>query len=160
MTSTPGSFFGEMSVLGQALGGGFAEATKDSLICAMSRSDVLQLLERHPSIALRVIERLGAQLQGTPTGVWKPWPISTWRRAWPMSSCSNARWAADTVHDLTQQDLAEMVGASRESVTRLLAQMGRTGLVEVKRRKIRLLDEAGLRALTDDTAAETTGASG
>lgn len=67
---------------------------------------------------------------------------------------------SDTVHDLTQQDLAEMVGASRESVTRLLAQMGRTGLVEVKRRKIRLLDEAGLRALTDDTAAETTGASG
>ena len=57
-----------------------------------------------------------------------------------------------TVRGLTQQDLAEMVGASRESVTRLLTQMGRSGLVSVSRRKIEIRDPDRLRALLQNDA--------
>ena len=42
-----------------------------------------------------------------------------------------------------------MVGASRESVTRLLTQLARAGLVEVSRRKIRIRDVEGLQAILD-----------
>ena len=59
----PGSFFGEMSVLGQRMSGSFAEATQDSLVCAMSRADVSRMLRHHPDIADRVIEHLAARLR-------------------------------------------------------------------------------------------------
>ena len=59
----PGRFFGEMSLLGQSIGGGFAEATRDSVICAMSRADVISLLRQQPDVAERVVEHLAAQLQ-------------------------------------------------------------------------------------------------
>jgi CRP-like cAMP-binding protein len=52
------------------------------------------------------------------------------------------------VRGFTQQDLADMVGASRESVTRLLNQMAKANIVELKRRMIRLLDPQALRDMT------------
>lgn len=142
----PGGFFGEMSLLGQSIGGGFAEATKDSLICAMSRADVIQLLRHQPDVAQRVVERLAAQLQEAQSRLeTMAYQRLDARLAWVLlQECEEPELE---VRGLTQQDLAEMVGASRESVTRLLTQLARAGLVEVSRRKIRIRDLAGLRAI-------------
>src|SRR5260370_15525984 len=40
----PGAFFGEMPLVGESLRHTFAEATEDSLICVMSRSDIERLM--------------------------------------------------------------------------------------------------------------------
>ena len=52
----------------------------------------------------------------------------------------------------TQQELAEWVGISRESVVLVLRDLRRRGLVETGRRTIRLLDPAQLRAIADGLA--------
>jgi CRP/FNR family cyclic AMP-dependent transcriptional regulator len=139
----PGEFFGEMSLLGQSIAGGLAEATKDSLIYPMSRADVVQMLREQPEIAQLVVEHLAGQLQEAQT-----------RLATMAYQRLDARLASVLLHEceepdlevtgLTQQDLAEMVGASRESVTRLLTNMAKSGLVEVSRHKIRILNPAAL----------------
>lgn len=144
----PGQFFGEMSLLGQSTGGGFAEATKDSVICAMSRADIVHLLEHQPDVAQRVIERLASQLQEAQSRL----ETMAYRRldarlAWVLlHECEEPELA---VRGLTQQDLAEMVGASRESVTRVLTQMVKSGWVEVSRRKIVIRDSEALRAILE-----------
>ena len=58
-----GSFFGEMSLVGQRLLGTCALALEDSVICALSRHDVEALILEHPSAAFRIIEVLGHRLQ-------------------------------------------------------------------------------------------------
>lgn len=52
----------------------------------------------------------------------------------------------DTV-SLSHEELARDMGSAREVVTRLLRQFAADGLVEVARKKIRILDEKKLRAL-------------
>jgi CRP-like cAMP-binding protein len=47
--------------------------------------------------------------------------------------------------DLTQADLATMVGATRERVNRALAAFRSQGLLELRGRKIALLDRTRLR---------------
>jgi CRP-like cAMP-binding protein len=146
----PGSFFGEMSLLGQAMSGNFAEANRDSLLCAMSRSDVHTLLLAHPDIAERVIEHLATRLRDAEARL----ETLAYQRLEARLASALLREcdpADDTVHGFTQQDLAEMVGASRESVTRLLTQMAKARILEVKRRQIRLLDPDALRDLTSTT---------
>ncbi|MBI3968350.1 MAG: winged helix-turn-helix domain-containing protein, partial [Chloroflexi bacterium] len=44
-------------------------------------------------------------------------------------------------------DLAELVGTYRETVTLTLGDFRDRGLIEIGRRRIKLLDPAGLRAL-------------
>lgn len=143
----PGSFFGEMSLLGQAMAGNFAEANRDSLICAMSRSDVHDLLSAHPPIAERVIEHLAGRLQNAEARL----ETLAYQRLEARLASALLRECDpenNTVRGFTQQDLADMVGASRESVTRLLNQMAKANIVELKRRMIRLLDPQALRDMT------------
>ena len=142
----PGGFFGEMALLGQGMFGNFAEATEESLICAMSRADILELFQRYPDVSMRVVDRLAQRLQEAESRL----EVLAYQRL-------EARLASallhecdpddQTVHGLSQQDLAEIVGASRESVTRLLNQMAKNDVVRISRRKIVLLDVDALRAL-------------
>jgi CRP-like cAMP-binding protein len=48
---------------------------------------------------------------------------------------------------MTQSDLAESIGATRESTARALAQFRRAGLIETCRGRIVVLDVVGLDAL-------------
>jgi CRP-like cAMP-binding protein len=48
---------------------------------------------------------------------------------------------------MTQSDLAEWIGATRESTARALAQFRRAGLIETCRGRIVVLDVVGLDAL-------------
>jgi len=53
--------------------------------------------------------------------------------------------------DITQADLATMVGASRQTVNRLLRQLADSGLIAYSFRRIRILDPAGLRGQLPST---------
>jgi CRP-like cAMP-binding protein len=48
---------------------------------------------------------------------------------------------------LSQQDLAEMVGASRQMVNRELRKLAEKGLIHVERYRVTILDEQGLQNL-------------
>lgn len=146
----PGGFFGEMAVLGQTMGESFAEAAEDSLLCAMSRTDVQRLLHEHPDIALHVVEHLARRLRDAEAQL----ETLAYDRL-------EARLAAvllrevdsrdQCVRGLSQQEIAEMIGSTRESVTRLLNQMARQGLITIQRREIRIVDAAQVRALMEST---------
>ncbi len=137
-----GSFFGEMFLLGQGMADNYAEATEDSLICAMSRSDVYALLESRPAIARRVIDHLAERvnLAEAQLETLAHEGLDT-RLAIALLRASDAD---DVVRGLSQQDLAERVGATRESVTRMLNLMAASGLVALARRKITILDREGV----------------
>ncbi len=50
----------------------------------------------------------------------------------------------------SHEELAQRLGGCREEVTRLLSKLKRKGLVKIGRRKVAVLDEAGLRRFTID----------
>ncbi|MEW6716960.1 MAG: Crp/Fnr family transcriptional regulator [Chloroflexota bacterium] len=59
----------------------------------------------------------------------------------------HAEASGPIVLSMTQQELAGLVGASRESVSRNLTQMGQDGIVELRRGKVRILDAEKLRKI-------------
>src|SRR5262249_5145069 len=58
----PGTFFGEMPLLGERMRNASAETVDDCTLCVMSQVDIERLVLSKPKVALRMLEVLGRRL--------------------------------------------------------------------------------------------------
>jgi len=151
-----GTIFGEMVLLGQRMYDNYAEALDDVTVCVVSRTCVTNNLMSDPRIATRVAQILGQRLldmeQRLSDNVFKNVPqrvaamllrvaTGTPRRALPGRRGPSTR--EDQVR-LTHEQLAALVGTTRETVTKVLGEYADQGLVRLGRGRITLLDRTRL----------------
>lgn len=146
-TISPGTFFGEMPLTAQSMHQAFAEAIEDSLICVLSRGDMERLLLEKPQVALRLVDSLSRRLEETRTRLEE----ATFQKAASRTSRAILRLAQGTseLSGLTHQELADATGLYRETVTNVLNRLQSQGLVELGKRKIVILDRAGLQEVAE-----------
>jgi CRP-like cAMP-binding protein len=155
---TPGQVFGEMAALDQHLDQAYAQTVDPCVVCLMSRADVQKLLRSDPRIATRVAEFLGlrvADLERRPVdGVLKSAPD---RLAASLARLAGTERPATV--KLTHEQLAGLVGSSRETTTKVLGDLADRGLVSLRRGRIVVRDASALRASADsgDMAVATVG---
>ncbi|MFN8172199.1 MAG: Crp/Fnr family transcriptional regulator [Candidatus Nanopelagicales bacterium] len=143
----PGQLFGEMVPLGQQLDGAYAETLDRCVVCIMSRDDVYQLLLADPRVAARIAENLGARVaeleQRLGDTVLKTVPGR-------IASALAAMAAGGRVDiRLTHEQLADLVGTTRETTTKVLGDLSDRGLVRLRRGRITVTDVAGLSRIVD-----------
>jgi CRP-like cAMP-binding protein len=144
-TIGPKAFFGEMPLLGESLRHAFAEAAEESLLCVMSRADVERLIREQPQVALRMIEVLGKRLALTEARLEE----LAYRSAPARIASVLLRLSADRVGaevPVTHQEIGDMIGALRETVTKILDEFQAEGLVELRRGRVLVRDPERLRA--------------
>lgn len=139
-TIGPHTFFGEMPLLGQQMHQAFAEAVEDSLICVLSRADVEQLIAKKPQVAVRMLEVVSARLAASESQL----EALAFHGVPARLAAALLRLAKDDVVQITHRELAEMIGAYRETVTKTLDDFQRDGLVELGRMRITVRDRPGL----------------
>jgi len=162
----PGTIFGEMAMLGQRLHQSYAEAMSPCLLCLMSREDVKSMLLSDPRVATRIAEILGQRLisaeQRLSDFAFKNLPERLASLLLQMGRPPKARLfrAASGPPEVrfTHEALAEMVGTYRETATKILNEFRAQGLIELKRGCVMLIDEPGLRALSERVDGATTAA--
>jgi CRP-like cAMP-binding protein len=145
----PGTVFGEMSLIGQGMHDTFAEAAEECTLCVMSRSDVEHLLVNKPQVALRFLELLANRLSEVETRL----ETVAFKSVPARLAVEILRLAEGTqdrrVDGVSHQDLADAVGSYRETVTRILNDFKRDGLIELYRLSIAIRDAEGLKALAE-----------
>ncbi len=122
-----GSFFGEMALLDQAPRSATVRTLEASRLLALSRVAFLDLLTRSPSLSLAVIKVLVQRLryadeQASSMSFQRVEDRvrSLFERiARPEEGCDGAL----VTPSLTHQQIADMVGTSRETVTRVVKQL-------------------------------------
>jgi CRP/FNR family transcriptional regulator len=142
----PGQLFGTSALFGAALTTQRVTAIEDVVICEAEAGQFLRAMTLHPRLAAKVATLLARQLfeledtvQRTATD-----PIAA-RLAdllMRMADRSSTPWC---VRGISQADVARMIGASRESVSRLLAAWEREGIVHLRPRHVDVIDETRLR---------------
>lgn len=147
-----GAVFGKMQILGQRLGESYAEATSESLICVMSRNDVDRLLLDDPRIAMRLAQSLGNRLAEAESRLedmaFKS--VSARLASLLLRIAEETDWRGRRiVKGLTHQQLAEIIGTYRETVTLTLNEFQAAGHIQTGRRKVTLIDEVRLAELAD-----------
>ncbi len=149
-TLGPGAVFGEMSVVGQGMHNTFAQAIDECTICVMSREDVDRLIRNKPHVAFRFVEALGKRVSALEERLediaFKSIPARLAGTLLRLADESHS----DVVKGFTHQDLAEMLGTYRETTTQTLNELKNEGLLTIGRKRITLLDRAGLQEIANE----------
>jgi CRP-like cAMP-binding protein len=149
-TLGPGTIFGEMSIVGQGMHNTFAESVDECLLCVMSRADVERLMRDKPRVAYRFVESLGERVTHLESRLediaFKSIPA---RLASLLLRLAQEQDKSDEVKGYTHQDLGEMLGTYRETITQTLNEFKADGLVEISRKRVRLLDSENLELLAE-----------
>jgi CRP/FNR family transcriptional regulator, cyclic AMP receptor protein len=144
-----GDFFGEMSLLDGKTSPATVSAMEDSKIISLSGADFHKYLLHNEKVMLQIIHVLCARLRQ----VWQTQSQSSSTAEskirmgiYDLAKKHGIRDAHGTIIDLkiTHQELAEMVGTSRETVTRVLAHLREQGIIEITERRMTLLDPKAL----------------
>jgi CRP/FNR family transcriptional regulator, cyclic AMP receptor protein len=146
-----GDFFGEMSLLDGKTAPATVSAMEDAKIISVSGTDFHKYLLHNEKVMQQIIQVLCARLRQ----VWQTQSLSSSTAdarirmgIYQLAKRHGIRDAHGTIIDLkiTHQELAEMVGTSRETVTRVLTRLREQRIIEVDQRRITLIDSKALLA--------------
>lgn len=150
-TLAPGTVFGEMAVVGQSMTDSFAEAIDECVVCIMSRVDIEQVMLEYPSVAVQMVRLLSSRLHEAEDKLeqmaFTPVPERVARLLLTLAQ-------GGEVAGYSHQELADMIGTSRETVSRALVELKTAGIVDVDRRCVRLLHVEALRDQAGDLETE------
>ncbi|GMQ77801.1 MAG: Crp/Fnr family transcriptional regulator [Anaerolineae bacterium] len=149
-TLGPGAIFGEMSLVGQGMHNTFAESVDECLLCVMSRADVERLMREKPMVAFRFVEALGDRLTRLESRLediaFKSIPA---RLASLLLRLASEEGDGMHIDGYTHQDLGEMLGTYRETITQTLNEFKGDGYIDISRKHIEILDRASLELLAE-----------
>ena len=147
----PGQMFGELSLFDPGPRSATVTAVTDTAFFSLSHDDLLRWLEGRPGVAHGLLSQLASRLRRANDVVadlvFSDVPGRVAKALLDLAD-RFGRTADDGVHvhhDLTQEELAQLVGASRETVNKALADFASRGWLRLEARAVVLLDVDRLR---------------
>jgi len=149
----PGEIFGEVEVLEETTRDSVAEVIDDADICLIKREDFERFLKSQPQCSFKLTKLIGFRLKQIENRiediVFRDAPA---RLAHLLINLSDS-FGKDVPEGralktkVTHQELANLIGTTRETVSLTLGQFRQTGLIAMEKRQIIILDQKGLTEL-------------
>lgn len=134
----PGDYFGELALLDEAPRSASVIAVTRSELLQIPRSAFLEMIEAHPACMQVVVRNLVARIRKLSDNVRSLALVDVFGRMSRVFDTLAVERDGLRVIDrrLTQQDLANLIGASREMVNRILRDLVAGGYVEIESQRI------------------------
>jgi CRP/FNR family transcriptional regulator len=150
-TLGPGDIFGELAMLDGEARSASVETLADCELLALPAADVRALLSRHADITVKLVVALTRRLRETNERIARQSFQTVPSRVAGVLNQLVAEEATLEGRDgvtirMTQADLAQLAGTSRESVSRFLATLERAGVVRVGRGRVTVVEPRRLRS--------------
>jgi CRP/FNR family transcriptional regulator, cyclic AMP receptor protein len=133
----PGEIFGELEVLDDTPRDTLAEALDDAELCVIQRKDFLSMLESKPDLSIRLTKLIGFRLRNIESRieelVFRDVParlahlLMQMAKEFGKQEDGGIRIGAG----LTHQELANLIGSTRETVSATLGDFKRQGLLQL-----------------------------
>ena len=147
----PSDQFGELSVFDPGPRTATATAVTDVKMAKMPQNVLRPWIEAHPEVGERLLRVLARRLRRTNDSVadliFTDVPGRVAKALLQMADRFGSREhdGLRVKHDLTQEELAQLVGASRETVNKALADFVHRGWIQLQGKSVVVLDEDRLR---------------
>jgi CRP/FNR family transcriptional regulator len=147
----PGEMFGELSLFDPVPRTSSANAVTDAELAGLAHDDLRAWLTTRPEVAMHLLQALAQRLRrindvkadlvftDVPGRVAKALLDLAERFGVPNSDGTQVN------HDLTQEELAQLVGASRETVNKALADFAARGWIQLAAKSVLIVDMDRLR---------------
>lgn len=142
----PGEMFGELSLFDPGPRTATATAVSDAELVGLGHTDLQAFLTGRPEVARHLLQALARRLRRTNDSladlVFSDVPGRVAKALLDLSRRFGRQTDAGVLvaHDLTQEELAQLVGASRETVNKALADFASRGWLRLEARAVVLLD--------------------
>jgi CRP/FNR family transcriptional regulator, cyclic AMP receptor protein len=147
----PGEMFGELSLFDPRPRTMSASAVTDVRLAALAHEDLRSWLSAHPDVAMHLLAALARRLRRTNeimSGlVFTDVPGRVARALLDLAARFGTQQedGLQVNHDLTQEELAQLVGASRETVNKALADFVARGWIQLHPKSVLLIDTERMR---------------
>lgn len=132
-----GDFFGEMALIDDEPRSAHVIAMKDSQLLVLRRDDFQAQVEHHPKIALKLLRVLVERLRRADEKIGGLVLLDVnGRVARLLLDMADEGGSTKITRRLTHHTIAQMIGSSRETVSRAMRELVDRGLIEVSRREI------------------------
>jgi CRP-like cAMP-binding protein len=138
--------FGELSLFDPGPRTSTATAVTDAKLLSLSHEKVIPWLKQNPEVSLQLLTRLSQRLRRTNEAVGDLVFSDVPGRVAKALIDLGDRFGKTTPegllvnHDLTQEELAQLVGASRETVNKALADFAGRGWLKLDGRSVLITD--------------------
>ena len=144
----PGDMFGEIALFDPSLRTASAVAVGETHLLSVRNADLLRELRHAPELAVDLVKLAGQRMRWMnrqlSEQVFLPMPSRLARKILHLTEHEKTD---QPILDMSQTDLAEFVGATREAVSKTLSTWKKRGVVENAKSGLKILDYSGLRAL-------------
>jgi CRP-like cAMP-binding protein len=147
----PGDIFGELAMFDDERRSATVETLDPVDAVAVAGSDMRRLLREHPDIAVKLVIALGRRLREANERLSRQ-SFQTvqsrvavvLRQLVDQARAEGAAASGDVLVKITQADIAQLAGSSRESASRFLAVLERAGIITQGRGRITVHDADAL----------------
>jgi CRP/FNR family transcriptional regulator, cyclic AMP receptor protein len=142
----PGEMFGELSLFDPGPRTATATAVTDARLLSLAHDQVIGWVSEHPKVSLQLLGRLAQRLRRSNEVladlVFSDVPGRVAKAIMDLGERFGVKKVDGLYvnHDLTQEELAQLVGASRETVNKALADFAGRGWVRLEPRSVVVLD--------------------
>ncbi|HEX9373570.1 MAG TPA: Crp/Fnr family transcriptional regulator [Roseiflexaceae bacterium] len=150
----PVAIFGEMMLVDEWVQDSFAEAMTECVVGALGRAELHRILSTYPIVALRFMEVMSQRLRALERKLadvaFKSVPQRLAAVLLNLADLEPERPIGalpPVVVRYTHQQLAEMIGSYRETVTKAIGEFREAGLIRVEEEAIHLTDMTRLQEL-------------
>lgn len=153
----PGELFGELAVFGPGEREEFAEVMDPATVVLIPAAEMRRLMESHPDVSLGITKLMGLRRRRIERRLRHLLFRSNRERLIHLLLELAEQYGCQTPTGVTlsirlsHQDLASVIGSTRESVTLVLGELASEGIVDVSRRQLVI---ASLKKLAASVAVE------
>jgi len=150
-----GRIVGRMAWLGQQLTDAYAEAIEEALICSFTPRELQRLIDRFPSVGVNIIRYLSGRLAASE----REREVMAFRSVEQRLAARlvelSERFGQPTEDGvaidvrLTQQELADMIGTSRETLATTVASLRERRVLDMHNQRVVILDLPRVRELAE-----------
>jgi len=150
-----GRIVGRMAWLAQELNDVYAEAIEDAVICSFTPLELQRLIDRFPSIGVNIIrylsDRLAASEREREVMAFRSVEQRLATRLMELADRFGLPEGSGIAIEarLTQQELADMIGTSRETLATTVSSLRERGVLEMQNQRVVIRDMERLRELSD-----------
>lgn len=146
-----GDIFGAMSLIKGGASKAYAETLDDSYICAIRQEDFHNLIKEMPQIALGLVEKINQRLKETEDRIEDlvfrdvPGRIASVLLKLAEQFGKGSPQGLKISFKITHQELADMVGTTRETATVILNELKEDKVLKIEDKYITVIDEKALK---------------